>query len=200
MPAMADPKMDDPNRSLSTIPLGRDEVAVPTRINTGEPSSSSSPAHPSSPRRDSSASSPLQDDDEDERLAGISDEAERTRRKLNLKLANPLGNFSVEKVGDMGEQYCREFTLGEAEDVRAFRLGAMVAKDPNMYREVEGLTEDELQVFSDELEHKWRQPKKLYLVILLCSLCAAVQGMGEFYHFIFSSFENYHEITRLTPF
>ncbi|KFY97533.1 hypothetical protein V498_02004 [Pseudogymnoascus sp. VKM F-4517 (FW-2822)] len=176
---MADPKMDDPNHNLSTIPLGRDEVAVPARINTGDPSSSSSPADPSSPRRDSSASSPLQDDDEDERLAGISDEAERTRRKLNLKLANPLGNFSVEKVGDMGEQYCREFTLGEAEDVRAFRLGAMVAKDPNMYREVEGLTEDELQVFSDELEHKWRQPKKLYLVILLCSLCAAVQGMDE---------------------
>lgn len=184
MPTMADLNMDDPNNKLTTIPIGSNEVAVPTRINTGEPSSSSSPADPSSPRRDSVVSKPDQEEDEDERLAGITDERERTRRRLNLKLANPLGTFPVEKVGDMGEQYCREFALGEAEDIRAFRLGAMVAKDPNMFREVEGLTEDERKVFSDELEHKWRQPKKLYLVILLCSLCAAVQGMGKFFSFL----------------
>jgi hypothetical protein len=177
---MADPNMDDPNNKLTTIPIDSNEVAVPTRINTGEPSSSSSPADPASPRRDSVLSKPDQEEEEDVRLAGITDEKERTRRRLNLKLANPLGNFHVDKVGDMGEQYCREFALGEAEDIRAFRLGAMVAKDPNMFREVEGLTEDERNVFSDELEHKWRQPKKLYLVILLCSLCAAVQGMGKF--------------------
>ena len=185
MPTMADPNMDDsnpnPNHSLATIPLDRDEINVPTRIKTGEPSSSSSPIERSISRRDSSVSTPDKNEDDDERLKGISDEAERTRRKLNLKLANPLGNFGLEKVADMGEQYCREFALGGAEDIRAFRLGAMVAKDPNRFREIEGLTEDEIKVFSDELEHKWRQPKKLYLVILLCSLCAAVQGMGEFY-------------------
>ncbi|KFY23847.1 hypothetical protein V493_05595 [Pseudogymnoascus sp. VKM F-4281 (FW-2241)] len=178
---MADPNRDDPDHNLAAIPIDHDEINVPTRIKTGEPSSSSSPADPASPHLTSYASKPDEEDDldGDERLTGISDEAERTRRKLNLKLANPLGHFRIDKVGDMGEQYCREFALGEAEDVRAFRLGAMVAKDPNKFREVEGLTEDELQVFSDELEHKWRQPKTLYLVILLCSLCAAVQGMDE---------------------
>lgn len=180
MPTMADPKMDDPNNKITDIQGADNEVNVVTRTYTGEPSSSTSPVDRPSSRRDSSYSTPLGEDEEDERLAGISDEAERTRRKLNLKLANPLGNIPVKKVGDMGEQYCREFALGEAEDVRAFRLGAMIAKDPNRFREIEGLTEDEIKVFSDELEHKWRQPKKLYLVILLCSLCAAVQGMGEF--------------------
>lgn len=181
MPTMADPNMDDPNHNALTNISLRDEVDIPTRTYTGEPSSSTSPTERPSSHRISSASTPAHnEDEEDERLAGISDEAERTRRKLNLKLANPLGNFSVERVGDMGEQYCREHALGETEDVRAFRLGAMVAKDPNMFRDIEGLTEDEIKVFSNELEHKWRQPKKLYLVILLCSLCAAVQGMGEF--------------------
>ncbi|KFY33669.1 hypothetical protein V494_07429 [Pseudogymnoascus sp. VKM F-4513 (FW-928)] len=170
--------MDDPNNKISDIPRGN-EVNVLTRTYTGEPSSSTSPVDRPSSRRESSASTPHQDDDEDERLAGITDDADRTRRKLNLKLANPLGNISIKKVGDMGEQYCREFALGESEDARAFRLGAMVAKDPAKFREVEGLTEEELKVFSDEFEHKWRQPKKLYLVILLCSLCAAVQGMDE---------------------
>ncbi|KFY10007.1 hypothetical protein V491_07843 [Pseudogymnoascus sp. VKM F-3775] len=176
---MADPKMDDPNNKITDIQGADNEVNVVTRTYTGEPSPSTYPVDRPSSRRDSSYSTPLGEDEEDERLAGISDEAERTRRKLNLKLANPLGNIPVKKVGDMGEQYCREFALGEAEDVRAFRLGAMIAKDPNRFREIEGLTEDEIKVFSDELEHKWRQPKKLYLVILLCSLCAAVQGMDE---------------------
>jgi hypothetical protein len=103
---------------------------------------------------------------------------ERRRRELNLKIANPLGGYNVQQLGDMGEQYCRENQLGEEEDIRAFRLGAQVAKDPLRAAEVMGLTEEEKQIFLDEVDHKWRQPKLLYLVIILCSTCAAVQGMG----------------------
>lgn len=108
---------------------------------------------------------------------GEADE-ERRRRELNLKIANPLGGYSVQQLGDMGEQYCRENQLGEEEDIRAFRLGAQVAKNPLRAAEVMGLTEEEKQIFQDEVDHKWRQPKLLYLVIILCSTCAAVQGMG----------------------
>jgi hypothetical protein len=108
---------------------------------------------------------------------GEADE-ERSRRELNLKIANPLGGYNVQQLGDMGEQYCRENQLGEEEDIRAFRLGAQVAKNPLRAAEVMGLTEEEKQIFQDEVDHKWRQPKLLYLVIILCSTCAAVQGMG----------------------
>ncbi len=110
---------------------------------------------------------------------GNMSEEERKRRELNLKLANPLGGYSMSSLGDMGEQYCRENCLGEDDDIRAFRLGAQVAKDPLNFQQVAGLTDAEKQVFADEITHKWRQPKKLYLVIFLCSLCAAVQGMGR---------------------
>jgi hypothetical protein len=110
---------------------------------------------------------------------GEADE-ERRRRELNLKIANPLGGYNVQQLGDMGEQYCRENQLGEEEDIRAFRLGAQVAKDPLRAAEVMGLTEEEKQIFQDEVDHKWRQPKLLYVVIILCSTCAAVQGMGMF--------------------
>lgn len=106
-------------------------------------------------------------------------DAEKKRREANLKLANPLGHLNWEDLGDMGEQYCRENCLGEADDIRAFRLGAQVAKDPLNFQRVAGLTEEEKTIFADEIAHKWRQPKKLYLVIFLCSLCAAVQGMGK---------------------
>ena len=105
---------------------------------------------------------------------------ERRRRELNLKIANPLGGYNAQQLGDMGEQYCRENQLGEEEDIRAFRLGALVAKDPLRAGEIEGLTEEERRIFQDEVDHKWRQPKLLYLVIVLCSTCAAVQGMGMF--------------------
>jgi hypothetical protein len=104
--------------------------------------------------------------------------AERKRRELNLKLANPLGAYSAQQLGDLGEQYCRENALGEDDDIRAFRLGAQVARDPLNHSQVQGLTDEEKRIFQDEVDHKWRQPKLLYLVIVLCSTCAAVQGMG----------------------
>jgi len=107
-------------------------------------------------------------------------DTERRRRELNLKIANPLGGYNAQQLGDMGEQYCRENQLGEEEDIRAFRLGAQVAKNPLRAAEVDGLTEEERRIFQDEVNHKWRQPKLLYLVIVLCSTCAAVQGMGMF--------------------
>lgn len=116
----------------------------------------------------------------DSTVHGEQDE-ERRRRELNLKIANPLGGYNAQQLGDMGEQYCRENQLGTEEDIRAFRLGAQVAKDPLRASEVEGLTEEEKGIFRDEVDHKWRQPKLLYLVIVLCSTCAAVQGMGMSY-------------------
>lgn len=109
---------------------------------------------------------------------GMSKDSEAARRDLNMKLANPLGQYNAQELGDLGEQYCRENQLGGDEDIRAFRLGAQVAKDPLRHSEVVGLTEEEKAIFQDEFDHKWRQPKLLYLVIVLCSTCAAVQGMG----------------------
>jgi hypothetical protein len=113
----------------------------------------------------------------DSTVHGEQDE-ERRRRELNLKIANPLGAYNAQQLSDMGEQYCRENQLGEEEDIRAFRLGAQVAKDPLRHAEIDGLTDEEKRIFQDEVDHKWRQPKLLYLVIVLCSTCAAVQGMG----------------------
>ena len=44
---------------------------------------------------------------------------------------------------------------------------------------MEGLREEELEVLRKEFTNRWSQPKLLYLVIILCSTCAAVQGMDE---------------------
>lgn len=108
------------------------------------------------------------------------------RREANQKLANPLAGLSTSELTRLGEEYCREAGLFESEeDLRAFRLGAVLAAGGHAgeggkgYDVVDGLTTREKEVLVREETHKWSQPKMLYWVIVICSLCAAVQGMDE---------------------
>jgi hypothetical protein len=107
--------------------------------------------------------------------------ADQLRANLNAKIANPLAGFSHNELSVKGEAYVRKFQIGDEEDIRAFRLGAILAQDPNRHAEVDGLTAEEGDVLTREITNKWSQPKLLYLVIVLCSTCAAVQGMGKCY-------------------
>lgn len=46
------------------------------------------------------------------------------------------------------------------------RKGALVAKDPTNYEDIEGedrLDEHEIEALRDEVLHKWRQPRALYM-------------------------------------
>lgn len=95
------------------------------------------------------------------------------RQEANKKLANPLAGLSVSELSRLGENYCREAGLGESEeDLRAFRLGAVLAagghagEDGRGYDVVDGLTAREREVLVREETHKWSQPKKLYFVIV----------------------------------
>ncbi|KAM5350473.1 hypothetical protein ACJ41O_006978 [Fusarium nematophilum] len=106
------------------------------------------------------------------------------------KAAHPLAGYTHAQLARMGEKYAREHQgLTEEEDIRAFRIGAVVAGDMDVdddpeslrsrYAAVEGLTEEERTTLVDEVEHKWRNPKMLYFLVTICSLCAVVQGMDE---------------------
>lgn len=105
--------------------------------------------------------------------------AERGRRNVNARLANPLAGITHATLEDMGARYARKHQIGGEEDIRAFRMGACLAQDPSKYSTVAGLTSDELKVLQKEFTNRWSQPMLLYVVIVLCSTCAAVQGMGE---------------------
>jgi hypothetical protein len=99
-------------------------------------------------------------------------DADQLRANINAKIANPLAGYSHTELAQMGEKYARTNTVGNGEDIRAFRLGAILAQDPNRHTEVDGLTVEESAVLSKEIEKKWSQPRLLYLVIILCSTCA----------------------------
>lgn len=104
--------------------------------------------------------------------------AERARRNVVAKLANPLAGISHNELEQRGARYASQHQMGDEEDIRAFRKGACLAQDPQRFASVPGLTEQEMEVLDKEITNRWSQPKLLYVVIILCSTCAAVQGMG----------------------
>lgn len=97
----------------------------------------------------------------------------------NEKLANPLVGYLAEDLKQQGAQFARLNNMNNAEDVRAFEIGAVLVQDAAAYRLVEGITEEEKAVLTSEITSRWSQPKMLYLVIVMRSTCAALQGMGE---------------------
>lgn len=104
--------------------------------------------------------------------------AERARRNLNAKLSNPLAGYSHTELRKQGRSFAIAHEIGDDEDIRAFELGAVLAQSPERYENVVGLTNVEREVLRKEFANRWSQPWKMYAVIALCSLSAAVQGMG----------------------
>lgn len=86
--------------------------------------------------------------------AGVDDAAKAAHEK-NQKLANPLAGLGHEKLSSMGEKYARFAGLDSEEDIRAFRLGAIIAGDENKYDTVKGITPEEIEVLEREVTHKW---------------------------------------------
>ncbi|KAL2002592.1 hypothetical protein VTN02DRAFT_6446 [Thermoascus thermophilus] len=105
--------------------------------------------------------------------------AERARRYLNAKLANPLAGYSHEQLRSLGLNFGVRHRMGDEEDIRAFEMGAVLAQDPEKYDQVQGLTPEEREILHKEFTSRWSQPRLMYVVIVVCSISAAVQGMDE---------------------
>ncbi|KAI3327899.1 hypothetical protein HD806DRAFT_339226 [Xylariaceae sp. AK1471] len=133
------------------------------------------------PRKDSEHSDVSRTEVEDTRLTQdtMLDEGRKRRLEASAKLENPLAGLSPDQLAQRGEDFCRQHGITDKEDIRAFRLGAMIAGDMNKYDTIDGLTDREKEVLDREITHKWSNPNMLYAVITICSLCAAVQGMDE---------------------
>ena len=99
------------------------------------------------------------------------------RDKLNAMFENPLGGIPREQLFADVDRFCTENNLTQYQET--FRKGALVAQDPSGYQHLDLLSDDEKRVLKEEHTHKWRHPKQLYYLVIMCSLCAAVQGMDE---------------------
>ena len=88
------------------------------------------------------------------------------RVEASHKLAHPLAGLNAKQLARLGEDYARKAGLTDEEDLRAFRLGAMIAGDENKFDTISDLTEREREVLGRELTHKWSNPSMLYWVIV----------------------------------
>lgn len=95
-----------------------------------------------------------------------SDAQDRKRHEASAKLENPLAGLSPADLARRGEEFCARHGFTEEEDVRAFRLGAMIAGNMNKFDTVDGLTDREKDVLDREITHKWSNPNMLYAVIV----------------------------------
>lgn len=111
---------------------------------------------------------------------------DRARRNINMKINNPLDEYTESELRIMGSDYAKMHGMIDDEDVRAFEVGAVLAQDPQKFERVrEQISPQDMAILEKEYTNRWSQPIVLYLVIVLCSTCAAVQGMGR-YMFIHS--------------
>ena len=116
---------------------------------------------------------PEQEDEKRLRQADVDNDL----AKANAKLANPLSGLSHEQLMDDGAEFARTHGMGDLEDL--FRKGALAAQDPLAFDSISHFTDTEKDIFRREFTHRWDQPGTLYYLVILCSVAAAVQGVGS---------------------
>ncbi|KAF4119400.1 Sugar (and other) transporter [Geosmithia morbida] len=99
---------------------------------------------------------------------------------IEARIRNPLIDISRDTLLEDVENFCREKGLQQYRDIIC--KGALVAKDPSGYEDFTGpdsLDQHDIKALRDEVLHKWRIPKALYLTVITCSIGAAVQGWDQ---------------------
>lgn len=91
------------------------------------------------------------------------------RQNAVAKAENPLAGKSKEELSRMAEEYCEQYGFTAEEDIRVFRLGALVAGNDFQWDSVPGLSEAEVAGLEFERDHKYKSlPKTLVGVVVVC--------------------------------
>lgn len=92
-------------------------------------------------------------------------------------IENPLSHLTPEQLQRDVRAFARSNRLDE--HLELLERAAQIAKDPQYFNSISGVTEIEKQALHDERQRSFRQPRALYLTILICSIGAAVQGWDQ---------------------
>ncbi|RLV90987.1 Myo-inositol transporter 2 [Spathaspora sp. JA1] len=119
----------------------------------------------------SSVSSSIQKGKEIDELESLNSEVERSQGEHG----NILAEYTEDQVMQMGRHYAASHEL----DQELFAKAAAVARAPNAYSSMPFLSEQEKNGLHLEATKKWHIPRRLFGVIAVGSMAAAVQGMDE---------------------
>ncbi|GAB7362388.1 hypothetical protein MBLNU230_g2712t1 [Neophaeotheca triangularis] len=98
-------------------------------------------------------------------------------KNLDAKVSNPLADVPRDVLMKEVEDFANE--KGLSSELPLLKKGALLARNPAAFEEIEELEEDEKAAIRWENEHKWSHPLKLYFTIIVCSIGAAVQGWDQ---------------------
>lgn len=106
---------------------------------------------------------------------GLFQDTSSEERASGGERGNILSQYSEAQVMQMGRNYALKHNL----DPELFGRAAVLARTPDAYEDMEILTAEEKAGLHKEATKKWHVPSKLFQVIALGSMAAAVQGMDE---------------------
>lgn len=66
-----------------------------------------------------------------------------------------------------------------SEHADLFGRAALVAREPNRFEAIPGLSDEERNALAYERAHKWHGPRMLWYSIILCAIGAATQGWDQ---------------------
>lgn len=90
-----------------------------------------------------------------------------SQENINAVLANPLVGLSYEQLMADGDDFARSYGLEDLSEL--FQKGALVAQNPLAFDDLPLLTLEDKEALQEEVDHKWRHPKMLYYLVILCS-------------------------------
>ncbi|KAL8916574.1 MAG: hypothetical protein Q9208_008445 [Pyrenodesmia sp. 3 TL-2023] len=109
--------------------------------------------------------------------SGEKDGKARQQSVVNTKLQNPLAEMSYDELMADVLQFAEEHQLQHALD--DLQKGALVAQKRSEFEKMDRLTDDDKTLIREEKLHRWRQPKMMYYMTILCAGSAIVQGMDQ---------------------
>ncbi|KAH7396169.1 D-xylose-proton symporter [Pyrenochaeta sp. MPI-SDFR-AT-0127] len=123
-------------------------------------------------------------DEQQERKSSVRDH-EKLRRESIARLTaniegevrNPLVGLSREELLADVHSFAQEHQL---EDVEPLLIkGALVAQSPALFEDLEDLDDADRDAIREEITHRFKLPRTLYLTIILNSVAAAIQGWDQ---------------------
>ncbi|KAI0808764.1 hexose transporter [Xylaria sp. FL0064] len=116
-------------------------------------------------------------------VSGLSCNADKVHEVASNKvptesvIQNPLLHIPKDRLLQNVEDFVT--TYGLSDDVELFKKGALAAQSPQNLDTILELTDHDRALLKDEITHRWRHPKALYLTIMMNSIGAAIQGWDQ---------------------
>jgi hypothetical protein len=93
------------------------------------------------------------------------------------RIKNPLAGIHKAQLIQDVEAFAAEFDLNDIRD--ELIKGALVAQSPHHIDQIQELNDEDRRVLHEEITHKWKHPRILYVLIILNSVAAAIQGWDQ---------------------